>query len=128
MLRGVDAQRLERADVEVEDFGRRGLEHDLVLVVVLQAVRVFAVAAVLGAARRLHVGGAPRLGADGAQEGGRVRGAGADFHVVRLQQGAALLVPIVLEREDDLLEGEHRVRKSGAAGRAPAGSVENPPF
>src|SRR5690606_12795696 len=96
---GIDAQRLERTDVQVEDFGGRRLQHDLVLVIVLQAVGVFAVAAVFGPARGLHVGGAPGLGADGAQEGGRMRGAGADFHVVWLQQGAALLVPVVLERK-----------------------------
>src|SRR5690606_27467682 len=60
----VDAQRLQRTDVQVEDFGGRGLEHHLVLVIVLQAIGVFAVAAVLGAARGLHVGRAPGLGAD----------------------------------------------------------------
>ena len=47
----VEAERLERAEVELEDVGRRRLQHHLVLVVVLQAVRVLAVAAVLG--RRL---------------------------------------------------------------------------
>jgi predicted Na+-dependent transporter len=84
----------------------RGLEHHLVLVVVLQAVGVLAVAAVLGAAAGLHVGGLPGLGAEGAQEGGGVAGAGADFHVVGLQQRAALGVPVGLQREDDLLEGK----------------------
>jgi hypothetical protein len=47
----VEAHRLQRAQVQLQDVGRRGLEHHLVLVVVLQAVRVLAVAAVLG--RRL---------------------------------------------------------------------------
>ncbi len=70
----------------------------------LHAVRVLAVAAVLGAARRLDVGGFPRLGADGAQEGGGMAGAGADFHVVGLQQGAALLVPVLLQAQDDFLK------------------------
>src|SRR5690606_22835062 len=41
--------------------------------------------------------------------GRRVRGAGADLHVIGLQQRAALLVPVFLESEDDLLEGEHRI-------------------
>jgi hypothetical protein len=38
-----------------------------------------------------------------------MRGAGADFHVVRLQQRATLRVPILLQREDDLLKCEHIV-------------------
>ena len=59
---GVDAQRAQAVDVELLDVARRGLEHHLVLVVVLQAVGVVAVAAVLGAARRLDVGGVPVLG------------------------------------------------------------------
>jgi hypothetical protein len=36
-----------------------------------------------------------------------VRRARADFHVVGLQQRAALLVPIILQRQDDLLKGKH---------------------
>jgi hypothetical protein len=104
----VEAQRLQAAQVQLEDVGRRGFQHHLVLVVVLQTVRVLAVAAVLGTAAGLHVGRFPRLGPQRAQEGRRVAGAGADFHVVGLQQRAALAVPVVLEREDDLLEAAHR--------------------
>ena len=83
------------------------LEDDLVLVVVLQAVRVVAVAAVLRAAARLHVRRLPRLGPERAQERRRVAGAGADLHVVGLQQRAALAVPVFLQAEDQLLEGQH---------------------
>ncbi|MCY1220496.1 hypothetical protein D9M72_325110 [compost metagenome] len=131
MLRGVDAQRLQRTDVQVQDLRGSGLQHDLVLVIVLQAVGVFAVAPVLGAARRLHVGGAPGFRADRAQERGGVRGAGADFHVVGLQQGATLLVPVFLERKDDLLKGEHRIlgiRPPGKAcpGRGKPGILTGP--
>src|SRR3546814_14134465 len=79
---GIDAQCHERADIQVDDVGRGRLEYDLVLVIMLQAVGVLAVATVFGAARWLNVGGTPWLGADRAQEGGCMRGAGADFHVV----------------------------------------------
>ncbi|MNI32956.1 hypothetical protein D3C73_868820 [compost metagenome] len=131
VLGGVYAQRLQRTDVQVQDVGRRGLEHHLELVIVLQAVRVFAVAAILGATRRLHVGGAPRLRADRAQERGRVRGTGADFHVVGLQQGATLLVPVFLERKDDLLKGEHRIlgirlARQACRGRGKPGILTGP--
>src|SRR5690606_16701567 len=86
---------------------RRRLEHDLVLVVVLQPVRVLPVAPVLRTARRLHVGGAPRFRADRPQERGGVEGACADLHVVGLQQCAPLVVPILLQAQDQLLEAEH---------------------
>jgi hypothetical protein len=36
-----------------------------------------------------------------------VEGARADFHVVRLEQGATLLVPVGLQGQNDLLECEH---------------------
>ena len=73
----------------------------------LQAIRVLAIAAIFWAARGLYVGGAPRLWTERAQECGRVRGTGAHLHVVRLQQGAALLIPVLLELEDDFLKGDH---------------------
>ncbi len=73
----------------------------------LQAIRVLAVAAILGAARRLHVSGFPRFRAERTQKSRGMRGARANFHIVGLQQCAALLVPIFLQGQDDLLEGEH---------------------
>ena len=112
---GIDAQGFERTDIEIDDVRRRRLEHHLILVIVLQAVGVFAVAPVLGAARGLHIGGAPGLGAKGAQEGGGVRGAGAHFHVVGLQERAALPVPIGLQPEDKFLEGGHGLPMLGKA-------------
>lgn len=35
-----------------------------------------------------------------------MRSARTDFHVVRLQQRAALLVPVILQRQDDLLKAQ----------------------
>src|SRR5262249_6628201 len=67
-------------------------------------------------ARRLHVGGAPGLRAERAQERRRVRRARTDFRVVRLQEGAALPAPIVLQRKDDFLKREHRTRVSAFKG------------
>ena len=78
--------------------------HHLELVVVLQPERVVAVAAVGRAARGLHVGGAPGLRSDRAQEGRGMEGAGADLHVVGLQDHAAALRPVALQREDEVLE------------------------
>ena len=73
----------------------------------LQAVGVVAVAAVFGAAAGLHIGNVPRLGAERAQAGGGVGRTRAYFHVEGLDNGAALVGPVLLQFEDDLLEGEH---------------------
>ena len=104
----VEAQSAQASEVEIEEVGRRGFDHHLELVVVLQPERVVAVAAVGRAARGLHVGRAPGLGPDRAQEGRGVEGAGPDFHVIGLQDHAAALRPVALQREDQLLEGAGR--------------------
>ena len=107
VLREVQPDRFERADIKIDDVLGRRLEDYLKLVVVLHAIRVLAIAPVLGAARGLNVRGAPWLGADGAKERRRVRRARAHFHVERLQQRALLAVPVLLQREDDLLKRQH---------------------
>src|SRR5688500_1245958 len=101
------AEALQRIEVQRLDLERRRLEHHLVLVVVLQAVGIFAVAPVFRAARGLHISRFPQLPADGAQESGGVERAGADLHVVGLQQHASLAVPEGVELRDELLEGQH---------------------
>ena len=100
-------------EVEVLDVGRRRLQDHLELVVVLQPVRVLAVAAVLRPARGLHVGGVPRLRPERAQRGRRVEGAGADLHVVGLQDDAALVGPEALQRQDQALERAFRAHMGG---------------
>ena len=84
--------------------GGIGLEDDLELVVHLEAVGVLAVAPVIGTHGGLHVGHVPRLGAQDAQEGGRVHRPGADLGVVGLPEHGAALGPEVLEFEDDFLK------------------------
>ena len=111
---GIDADRVERFQIELLQVVRRRLEDHLELVIVLQPVRVFAVAAVLGPARGLHIGGVPRLRPERAQRGRRMEGAGADLHVVGLQDDAALVRPIALQRQDQALEralGTHMGRQ-----------------
>ena len=111
VLREIEAQHLERAQVELEDVRGRGLQHDLELVVLMQAVRILSVAPILRPPRRLHVRGPPGLRPQRAQERGGVRCSSADLDVVRLQQRAALPTPIVLKGENNLLEREHRWRR-----------------
>src|SRR5258706_14897526 len=73
----------------------------------LESIRVLTVAAVFRAPRRLHVSRAPRLRPERAQKCRSVKSAGADLHVVRLQQRAAVFIPVFLKPQDDLLKGQH---------------------
>ena len=109
----IDADRGERLQIEVLQVRRRRLQDHLELVVVLQPVGVLAVAAVLGPARRLHIGRVPRLRPERAQRRRRVKGAGAHLHVVGLQDHAALLGPEALQREDQALERAFRAHVGG---------------
>jgi len=91
-----------------QDRQRRGFDHHLVLVVVLQAEGILAVAPVGRPARGLHVRGAPRLRSHGTQEGRGVKRAGADFHVVSCRMRHPASRPVVLQGEDQLLERARR--------------------
>src|SRR6185437_3788337 len=87
----VEAELAQASEIEIQDVERRRLDDDLELVVVLQPEGVLAVAAVGRTARGLDIGGAPRLGSDGPEEGCRVEGAGPDLHVIGLQNDTATL-------------------------------------
>src|SRR5690606_32861435 len=60
------------------------------------------------APRRLHISGVPRLRTYRAKQGGRVKGACAHLHVVRLQDDTALPCPVRLQSEEQVLECSRR--------------------
>ena len=86
------ASRLSRVQL-LHLVGRRLQDH-LILVMLEQAVRVLPEAAIVGPARGLHVSDAPRLRPEHAEEGLRVRRAGAHFEIERLLQQAAMRGPV----------------------------------
>jgi hypothetical protein len=105
----VDANGIERAEIKVLQVVRRGLQDDLVLVVVLKPVRVLAVTAILGPARGLHIGCLPRVRANRAQRGGRMKRARPHFHVVGLQHNTAVASPVLVQGENQILKGGLRI-------------------
>jgi len=109
VLVGVDAERPEGVEVKVEDLQGGGLHDYLELVIVLEPVGVFAVAAVGGTAGRLNVGHVPGLGPEDAEKSSGVKGAGTFFAIVGLLNDATLFCPIPLQREDQILKCQNSV-------------------
>ena len=110
--RGVDADRLERGQVLVLDVRRGRLQDHLELLVLVEAVRVLAVAAVGGTARGLHVADPPGPRPEHAEEGLGVHRARAHLGVPRLVDEAAPLRPEPLQREDDLLQRHRAISRA----------------
>ena len=103
--RGIDAAGLERVEVDLLDLVGRRLEDHLELVVLEEAIRILAEAAVVGPPRRLHVGDLPVFGSEDAEERLGMRRAGADLEVERLLDQAAARRPEGGQLEDEVLEG-----------------------
>jgi hypothetical protein len=112
----IDSELSQRFQIELLDRVGRGLHDDLELIVVLQPIRVLAIATVRRAPRRLHIGSVPRLRANRPQEGAGMKGACADLHVVRLEDHAALATPIALKLEDEVLKTDAIARQIAQRG------------
>ena len=106
MVVGVQANGGKRPQVKLLGVDRRGLDEHLELIVVLHAVGVLAVAPVGRTAAGLRIAGAPLGGTERAQRGRGMKGTGTDLGVIGLHNDAALLAPVLLEAQDDVLEGK----------------------
>jgi len=96
----LDAQCLQRSKVKLLRIAWVGLQDNLKLVMLLQAVRVIAVAAVIRADRGLHVAHIPRFRTEHAQKSGRVHRSGSHLGVVWLPNQTAFLPPVFLQGHD----------------------------
>jgi hypothetical protein len=70
----------------------------------VKAVGILSIASVGGPTTRLHIPDAIGAGAEYAEKRFRMHGARADFHVVRLLEGAALLHPELRELQNEVLK------------------------
>ena len=104
MLRNIDANGFQAFQVKfLRALGRR-LDQHLKLVIMLHAIRVFAITTVGRTAARLHVSSAPHIGTQRAKRCCRMERAGAHLVIVRLQHHATLLGPETLQVHNDVLE------------------------
>ena len=104
---------------------RAGLQDRLILVVMPKPVRVVAITPIGRPPAGLHVGSPPRLRPERTQRRRRVERPRAHFHVIRLQDDAALPRPKGVQPQDQLLEawrlvGRH-VRHRAASGPCSCG-------
>ena len=104
MLAQVDTDRLEASHVLLDHVGGGRFQNHLKLHVLIETIRIVAVAAVGGASAGLHIGGAIGLRAKHAEESLRAHGARADFHIERLLDNASALAQVLFEAQDHLLE------------------------
>ena len=128
----VDPHRFQRFQVDLLRVARIWLEDHLVLVVLLQAVGVFAIAGVIRADGWLHVSHDPGFRSEHAQEGGRVVGSRSHLRVIRLPDQAAAARPEILQVDDKILEGGrfrhgYSVRKGAETKIIPSGKAHPSP-
>ena len=109
VLAQVDANGFKTAKVLFEHIVGCGLQDDLQLLVLIETVAVFTVAAVGWAAAGLNVGNLIGLRTEYAQKCFGRHGAGPDFEIVRFLDDGATVGPVALQFEDCVLKGIHRI-------------------
>src|SRR5579862_3473396 len=100
----IDAERIEAFEIERLAIGRRRLQDDLELVIVLQPVGILAITPVGRPARGLHISGAPGIGPERAQGRRRMKGPRPHLDIIGLENHATLIGPEFLQRKDERLE------------------------
>src|SRR6516162_1391549 len=111
VLSRVDSARFEAFEVHLLDIVGGGLEDDLKLIVLEEAVRVLAEAPVGRPAGRLDVGDIPVRRTQHAEKRLRVHRARADLDVKRLLQRAAARRPEFGQLQDEALECHRRISR-----------------
>src|SRR5262245_5394024 len=107
----------------------RWLQHDLILIVVLHAIWIFTVSPICGTPAWLGIGRAPRLRAKGSEERGRMKRAGPHLQIISLMNDTALVGPVMIQRENEILEGhEQSSRGYGGQNSRPSRMLSKSPF
>jgi hypothetical protein len=101
----IDSQGDEASQVEVLDVGRGGFQDHLELVMLVEPVRVLAVAPVARPPGRLHVGDPPGIRAEDAEERLGMHRPRPHLGIPGLVDETPALGPVALEGGDHLLEG-----------------------
>ena len=114
MLLGIDAQFSQAVQVQLLNIVRRWFENDLVLIIMLHPVWIFAVASVRGPSTGLRIGCPPWLRTQRSEKGSRMKCSCSHFQVIRLLDDAALISPKTMEGEDEILIVQEMSCRGGA--------------
>ena len=101
----INADRLQRAQIEFLNVIRWRLQNHLKLRVLVQAIGILAVATICRSSGRLQICRPVRLWPKHAEKCFGGHGTGADLDVVRLLEHAPIIAPEGLKLEDEFLEG-----------------------
>ncbi len=104
MLGELDANRADAVEIDILNVRRRRFKYYLKLEVLIEAVWIFAIAAIGGTAARLHVGDAIRLRTEHAKKCLRVHRAGADLDIIWLLKNAVAVGPEFLKFQYKILK------------------------
>jgi hypothetical protein len=100
MVKRIDAEGLQAAEIDLLDIKRRGFHKDLVLIVVLKPVWVFSIAPIRRSARRFDIGHPPRLRAQDPEECGRIERSRPYLQIVGLLDDTSLIGPESFQGKD----------------------------
>jgi hypothetical protein len=101
---GIDTEALEAVYINILNVFRGRFHDDLKLIVMLETVRILAVATVGGPPGGLDIRGVPGFRPETAKQGGRVKCTRAHLHVVRLLDDTAPVRPEFLQCKYEVLE------------------------
>jgi uncharacterized protein len=108
----VDADRSQATQIKFLQLWRRWFQDNLILVIMAQPVRVFAVTPVGRPSARLDKGGVPRLWSECAKGCRGMECPRTHFEIIGLHHDATLLPPIGVEAQDQVLKAK-RLRIAG---------------
>src|SRR5660398_241527 len=104
MLVQLDAQMLERLQVQVLDIIRSWFQNDLILVIMAETVWVLSVTPICRPDRRLNIGYVPWVGAEGAQKRGGIEGPGANLSMIGLPYNTTPFSPEMFKTQENILK------------------------
>lgn len=99
----------EALQIQILRIGWSRFQHNLVLKIMLQPIRIITIPAIRWPSTRLDVGCPPRFGPNRPQKRGRIKGSRTLFRIIRLDNDAVVRLPKLMKGENNLLK-RHNAR------------------
>lgn len=99
----IDPQARQTFKIQLLDIVRSGLQHHLILIVVLHTVWIFTVAPISGTTAGLGISGAPGFRSQRPEKGRWMECAGSHLHIVGLMNDTAPIGPKAVQGKNQIL-------------------------